>query len=59
LPCGDVSLRFRYAGRDCEECPNNRLRSDSLNPVDRPDVLVLESVHPDIGDIVHHRGQET
>lgn len=56
LDSGNVSLRFCYAGRKCEECPYNRLRSYHVDPDDRSDCFILESVHPDVGGVVHHGG---
>ena len=56
LCSGNVGLRLRYAGRNCEERPYNRLRSYPVDAVDRSDGLVLQSVHPDIGGVVHHWG---
>lgn len=50
LCSGNVGLRLRSAG------PYDRLRSYPLDAGDRSDGLILESVHPDIGGVVHHRG---
>ncbi|OQD86913.1 hypothetical protein PENSOL_c082G07158 [Penicillium solitum] len=52
LCSGSVGLRLRYAGRNFEECPYNRLRSYSLDAVDRSDSHILESVYLGIGGVV-------
>jgi hypothetical protein len=54
---GDVSLCFRHTGCDGEECSHDCLGSNPLDPVDGPDGLIFESVHPDIRGVVHHWGK--
>jgi hypothetical protein len=52
----NVSLRLRYAGRNCRKYPYNSLRSNPLDLVNQRGILILKSIYLDIRGIVYQQG---